>query len=121
MAVIINDTCINCAACIDECPVEAIVDEDDNPTGEEYYYVYPDKCVECVEHFDTPACAEACPTEGCITWDMPFTAENKSHFCEGENYLDGKGYVCDDPDAEMPFKEDVSADDRSNRTPVIED
>ena len=30
MAVIINDTCINCAACIDECPVEAIVDEDDN-------------------------------------------------------------------------------------------
>ena len=39
MAVFINDTCINCAACIDECPVEAIVDEDDNPTGEEYYYV----------------------------------------------------------------------------------
>ncbi len=31
MAVIITDTCINCAACIDECPVEAIVDEDDNP------------------------------------------------------------------------------------------
>ena len=27
MAVIINDTCINCGACIDECPVEAIVDE----------------------------------------------------------------------------------------------
>ena len=71
MAVIINDTCINCAACIDECPVEAIVDEDDNPTGEECYYVYPDKCVECVEHFDTPACAEACPTEDCIQWDDP--------------------------------------------------
>jgi len=120
MAVIINDTCINCAACIDECPVEAIVDEDDNPTGEEYYYVYPDKCVECVDHFDTPACAEACPTEGCITWDMPFTADNKDHF-SGDNYLDGKGYGIDNADAEMPFNDAISADDRSNRTPVIED
>ena len=68
MAVVINDTCINCGACIDECPVEAIVDEDDNPSGEEIYFVYEDKCVECVGHFDTPACAEACPTEGCIVW-----------------------------------------------------
>ena len=68
MAVIINDTCINCGACIDECPVEAIVDEDDNPTGEEIYYVYEDKCVECVSYHDVPACAEACPTEGCIVW-----------------------------------------------------
>jgi len=69
MAVVINDTCINCGACIDECPVEAIVDEDDNPTGEEIYAVYDDKCVECVGHHDVPACATACPTEGCITWD----------------------------------------------------
>ncbi len=68
MAVIITDTCINCGACIDECPVEAIVDDEDNPTGEEIYYVYSDKCVECVSYHDTPACAEACPTEGCIQW-----------------------------------------------------
>jgi len=68
MAVIILDTCINCGACIDECPVEAIVDDEDNPTGEEIYYVYADKCVECVSYHDTPACAEACPTEGCIVW-----------------------------------------------------
>jgi ferredoxin len=68
MAVVITDTCINCGACIDECPVEAIVDDEDNPTGEEIYYVYEDKCVECVSHHDTPACAEACPTEGCIVW-----------------------------------------------------
>ncbi|SFV70596.1 Ferredoxin [hydrothermal vent metagenome] len=120
MAVIIGDICINCAACIDECPVEAIVDEDDNPTGEEYYYVCPDKCVECVDHFDTPACAEACPTEGCITWDMPFTADYKDHFA-GENYLDGKGYGIEDADAEMPFRDDISTEDRTNRTPVIED
>ena len=71
MAVIITDTCINCAACIDECPVEAIVDEDDNPTGEEIYYVYPDKCVECVDHFDLPKFSKTCPTEGCIQWSDP--------------------------------------------------
>ncbi len=69
MAVIITDTCISCAACIDECPVEAIVDDDDNPTGEDIYYVHADKCVECVGYHDVPACAEACPTEGCIQWD----------------------------------------------------
>ena len=120
MAVIINDTCINCAACIDECPVEAIVDEDDNPTGEEYYYVYPDKCVECVDHFDAPACAEACPTEDCITWDKSFTSENKDFFA-GDNYLDGKGYGIDDPDAEMPFRDDISAEDRASRRSVVED
>jgi len=28
MAVLITDTCINCGACIDECPVEAIVDDE---------------------------------------------------------------------------------------------
>jgi ferredoxin len=66
--VVITDLCINCSACIDECPVEAIVDEDDNPTGEDIYFVYKDKCVECVGYYDSPACAEACPTEGCIIW-----------------------------------------------------
>jgi len=121
MAVVINDTCINCAACIDECPVEAIVDEDDNPTGEEYYYVYPDKCVECVDHFDSPACAEACPTEDCITWDMPFTAEHKSYFCEGDNYLGEKAYVCENPDAEMPMRDDISIEDRQAHRSVVEE
>ena len=120
MAVIIGDTCINCAACIDECPVEAIVDEDDNPTGEELYYVYPDKCVECVDHFDSPACAEACPTEGCITWDMPFTDDHKDHF-NGGNYIDGLDYVMNDADAVMPMRDDISLEDRAARKDVVED
>jgi len=77
MAVKITDICISCGACIDECPVEAIVDDEDNPTGEEIYYVYADKCVECVGHNDVPACAEACPTEGCIVWDDPSVAPNQ--------------------------------------------
>ena len=33
MAVKITDICISCDACLDECPVEAIVDNDENPTG----------------------------------------------------------------------------------------
>lgn len=68
MAVEITDSCINCGACIDECPVEAIVDDEENPTNNEIYYVFADKCVECVEHHDSPACAAACPTDGCIVW-----------------------------------------------------
>lgn len=31
MLYIDNDVCIDCAACIDECPVEAIYEEDDLP------------------------------------------------------------------------------------------
>ena len=87
MAVKILDTCICCSACIDECPVEAIVDEDDNPRGQEIYFVYEDKCVECVGYNDKPACAAACPTEGCIIWseDTPIIAhENRK---PGENVI----------------------------------
>jgi len=68
MAVIITDTCICCGACINECPVEAIVEKEDNPKGEEIYFVYEDKCVECVGHNNEPVCAMSCPIEGCIIW-----------------------------------------------------
>ncbi len=66
MAVLITDTCISCDACLDECPTESIVDNDENPTGEDIYYVNPETCDECGDA--TPACAEACPTEGCIVF-----------------------------------------------------
>lgn len=69
MAVKITDICISCGSCIDECPVGAIVDDSANPTGESAYYVYANKCVECVGYQDEPACASACPTDGCIVWD----------------------------------------------------
>jgi ferredoxin len=69
MSVIITDTCISCDACLDECPTGSIVDNDENPTGEDIYYVNPLTCTECVGDNDAPACADACPTEGCIVWD----------------------------------------------------
>ncbi len=75
MAVVITDTCISCDACLDECPTEAIVDNDENPTGEDIYFVQADNCVECIDHHDEPACAEACPTEGCIVWGESPTTE----------------------------------------------
>ncbi len=95
MAVFINDTCINCGACIDECPTEAIVDEDENPTGEEFHYVHPEKCVECVGHHDVPACATSCPTEGCIVWD--------------------------EVGASPESRSDINAEMRANKAPIVED
>ena len=86
MSVKITDTCINCGACIDECPVEAIVDDEDNPLDEEIYYVYPNKCVECVDHNDHPACATACPVDDCIIWDDPSVSE-------GMPMLDSRGEI----------------------------
>ena len=62
MAVKITDECINCGACVDECPNSAIVGEDKNPTGEEYHFVFADKCDECG---GTPSCKEVCPSD-CI-------------------------------------------------------
>ncbi|MEA1915577.1 MAG: ferredoxin [Campylobacterota bacterium] len=57
-----------------ETQTESIVDNDENPTGEDIYYVAQDTCTECIGDHDTPACAEACPTEGCIVWsDAPTT------------------------------------------------
>ena len=47
MAVKITEICIACGSCIDECPVGAIVDDSQNPEGEDRYYVYANKCVLC--------------------------------------------------------------------------
>jgi len=85
MAVMITDECINCDACASECPVAAILSDGDekNPFEGERFYVKPETCVECVGHADTPRCAEACPTEGSIVWDMPFTVEFNDYYVAG--------------------------------------
>lgn len=50
MAYVINDDCIACGTCIDECPVDAIAEGD-------IYVIDPELCTDC------GSCAEVCPTE----------------------------------------------------------
>lgn len=59
MALMITSECINCDVCEPECPNEAI------SLGTEIYVIDPNKCTECVGHFDTPQCVQVCPVE-CI-------------------------------------------------------
>ncbi len=50
MAYVINEDCIACGTCIDECPVDAISEGD-------IYVIDPELCTDC------GACADVCPTE----------------------------------------------------------
>ena len=51
MAYKITYACVNCGACVGDCPVEAISEKDDN------HWIDPAKCTGC------GACVSACPTE----------------------------------------------------------
>ena len=62
MALMITDECINCDVCEPECPNEAIF------MGPLIYQINPDKCTECVGHFDEPQCRQVCPV-ACIPVD----------------------------------------------------
>lgn len=62
MSLLINEECIACDACIDECPNEAIEE------GDPIYVIDPDRCTECVGEYDEPACIAVCPVD-CIVPD----------------------------------------------------
>jgi len=62
MALKIDASCINCDMCDPECPNEAIT------LGEEIYEIDPDKCTECVGHYDEAQCVAVCPID-CIDPD----------------------------------------------------
>lgn len=94
MAIIITDECINCGACEPECPNNAIyeggiewamaegttlsgryiledgteVDVKDKltPVSNEYYFIVPDKCTECMGFHEEPQCAAVCPVDCCV-------------------------------------------------------
>jgi ferredoxin len=94
MAIIITDECINCDACISECPNNAIYEPDqawayadetalkglvtlpaggevdadveNDPISDEFYFIVPDKCTECKGFHDEPQCASVCPVDCCI-------------------------------------------------------
>lgn len=103
MAIQITEDCINCAACITECPNNAIyeaaagwrfsdgtdlkgmielngngIDADmvNSPYSDDYYYIVREKCTECLGFYDEPRCASVCPVECCIPDpDYPETHE----------------------------------------------
>ena len=62
MALLIQSSCINCDMCEPECPNEAIA------MGAEIYQINPDKCTECVGHYDEPQCVAVCPID-CVVPD----------------------------------------------------
>ncbi|WP_218311616.1 YfhL family 4Fe-4S dicluster ferredoxin [Alteromonas antoniana] len=62
MALTITDECINCDLCVDECPNTAIF------AGNDVYEINPDRCTECIGHYDSPSCVGVCPVE-CIVPD----------------------------------------------------
>ncbi len=90
----ITDECINCGACEPECPNNAIyeggvewaisdgstikgtyqladgrildVKASNKPISNEYYYIVPDKCTECVGFHEEPQCAAVCPVDCCV-------------------------------------------------------
>ena len=59
MALMITDECINCDVCEPECPNQAIA------MGSEHYDIDPQRCTECVGHFEEPQCRQVCPVD-CI-------------------------------------------------------
>lgn len=90
----ITDECINCGACEPECPNNAIyeggvewaiadgtgvtgtyilesgqatdVAAKHTPIYNDYYYIVPDKCTECVGFHEEPQCAAVCPVDCCV-------------------------------------------------------
>ena len=75
MATMITEECINCGACEPECPNVAIyaggaqweLNGGSNPAiSDSFFYIVPDKCTECVGHFDQEQCAAVCPVDCCV-------------------------------------------------------
>lgn len=94
MAIYITDDCTNSGACEPECPNNAIYeggakwtmgegtsirepyklgngklvapDAEQAPVSQEWYYIAPDKCTECVGFHEEPQCAAVCPVEACV-------------------------------------------------------
>lgn len=60
MAYMITAECVNCGACEQECPVQAIHPEADQ------YVINPTICVDCEGYFETARCKWACPVNACV-------------------------------------------------------
>jgi len=95
MALIITDECINCGACEPECPNTAIYEggvkwsldgKTYEPLINDYFYIVPDKCTECVGFHNEPQCMAVCPVD-CIIVD-PDHIESKEVLLSKKEKLD---------------------------------
>ncbi|MFH0992224.1 MAG: YfhL family 4Fe-4S dicluster ferredoxin [bacterium] len=75
MATMITEECINCGACEPECPNVAIYaggagwdlnGAAHDAISADFYYIVPEKCTECVGHFEKEQCAAVCPVDCCV-------------------------------------------------------
>ena len=71
MALLINSLCINCDVCEPACPNQAITQ------GEQIYIIHPERCTECVGHFNEPQCQQVCPV-ACIPIDPAHTESREA-------------------------------------------
>ncbi len=113
MAIIITDECINCGACEPECPNTAIyegaadwkysegtslkgnisllngseiaADSLQEPISDEFYFIAPDKCTECIGFHEEPQCAAVCPVDCCVPDDE--YVETKEALLEKQKFL----------------------------------
>ncbi|TFG85644.1 MAG: YfhL family 4Fe-4S dicluster ferredoxin [Chromatiales bacterium] len=63
MALRITADCLNCYACVSDCPNEAI------SGGKSIHVIDPSHCTECVGAHESPRCITVCPVETAIEWD----------------------------------------------------
>ncbi len=82
MALIINEECIACDACVPECPNDAISEDDP------IYIIDPNLCTECVGFFEEPQCIEVCPVD-CIIPD-PDHQETKEELLNKKKRIHGE-------------------------------
>jgi len=75
MALKITEECINCDVCEPECPNGAI------SQGIEIYVIDPNKCTECVGHFDEPQCQLVCPVD-CIPFNPDFVESKEQLYAK---------------------------------------
>ena len=71
----ITEECINCNACIDECPNNAIYNAGDEyaidgvsypPLSMDYTYIVNDMCKMCEGYSAEPSCISVCPSDAVL-------------------------------------------------------
>jgi len=104
MAIMITEECINCGACVPECPNTAIYEPGEKwnwaqgtklteveledgtilqakdmlePLSKEFFYIVANKCTECTGFHEEPQCAAVCPVDCCIP-DPDYVEDNET-------------------------------------------